>query len=122
MTDQRIFTRVPFIQSLKWQDMAGNDGSSNIQNVGRGGIGILSNSYLRPDPMVTLVFDDIEFENKWIELQALVTWCKPAGEKNENFQIGTSWVQGEQRTLPTINEVFYSAMHQHAVSDHFIGN
>ena len=122
MTDQRSFTRVPFVQSLKWQDLSGNQGASNIRNVGRGGIGILSNSYLRPGPMVTLVFDDIQFEDDPVELQALIAWCKPEDAQNELFQVGLSWVQGEQRTLPAINEVFYSAMHQHAVSDHFIQN
>ena len=122
MTDQRAFTRVPCIQSLKWQDMSGKQGAAKVQDVGRGGISIQSNSYLRPGPMITLVFQELKFESDPIELQALIAWCKSDPDQSDSFQIGMSWVHGEQRTLPTVNEVFYSAIHQHAVSDHFVSN
>jgi hypothetical protein len=120
MTDQRTFTRVPFIQSLKWEDMSGNQGAAKVQDVGRGGISIQSNSYLRPGPMITLLFGDLEFESNPIELQALITWCKPDSDHSNSFHVGMSWVYGEQRTLTAVSEVFYSAIHQHAVSDHFV--
>jgi Tfp pilus assembly protein PilZ len=110
MNDQRVFTRIPLIRSLIWRDMAGNEGASQVENVGRGGLGMVANSYLRPGPIVTLVFDDLEFEQEIIELQAIVAWCKPVGDQSESFQVGLSWVHGEQRTLPQVNEVFYSAI------------
>ena len=122
MIDQRIFTRIPFVQSLTWQDLTGNQGAAKVQDVGRGGLGMLSNSYLRPGPMVTLLFDDIEFENEPIELQALIAWCRPDKRRNDLFQVGLSWVHGEQRTLPAVNEVFYSAIHQQCISDRFVTN
>lgn len=122
MSNQRAFTRVPFIQTLKWQDMSGSQGVATVQDVGRGGISIQSNSYLRPGPMVSLLFQDLKFESDPIELQALIAWCKSEPEQKGVFQIGLSWVYGEQRTLSTVNEVFYSAIHQHGVSDHFVSN
>ena len=122
MADQRVFTRVPFVESLTWEDMTGNQGAAEVQNVGRGGIGLISSSYLRPGPMVNLLFESVEFDDRPIELQALVSWCNPHGRQSNSFLVGLSWVHGEQRTLPTVNEVFYSAIHQQAVSNHIVGN
>lgn len=78
---------------------------------------MLSNSYLRPGPMVTLLFDDLEFENEPISLQALIAWCRPDEDPDDAFRIGLSWVHGERRTLPIVNEVFYSAIHQQYAVD-----
>ena len=122
MADQRVFTRIPLVNSLTWQNMSGDQGAAKVLDVGRGGLGIQSNSYLHPGPMITLLFDDLEFESEPIELQALIAWCKPDGQRNDSFQVGLSWVHGELRTLPTVNEVFYSAIHQQCVSDHFVSN
>lgn len=119
MTDQRIFTRIPFVETLNWFDMRGRLGTSTVLNVSRGGVRIESGIYLRPGPMVTLRFEDIAFDEEAIELQALIQWCVPDPKEKQRFHAGMSWVYGEQRTLPTVNEVFYSAIRQYAVSEHF---
>ena len=114
-TDQRIFTRIPFARKLTWRDTDGNEGSAEISNVGRGGIGLVMNSYLRPGPTISVIFDDVESEGIPVELQALVSWSKP-GANSGSFLCGLSWVQGERGTLPRINEVYYAAINDHVAS------
>ena len=111
--DKRILTRIPFSRSLACIDDSGNESQAQILNVGRGGIGIATLTPLRPASVVTVRFDDVAYDDRQVELQAIVAWCTPDGE---TYNCGFTWVQGERITLPTINAVYYSAIQDHVES------
>lgn len=111
--DKRIFTRLPFARSLSCIDDSGSECPAHVLNVGRGGMGVASVSPLREASVVTVRFEDIDFEEHHVELQAIVAWCQPDGVA---YHCGLTWVQGERITLPTINAVYYSAIQEHVES------
>ena len=111
-SDQRVFTRIPFVRPLRWFDGRGNEGIGAVCDVGRGGVRIESSAYMRPGPMITVAFDGLEYEGEPVQLRAVVSWTKP--DKNRStFSSGLSWVHGERLTLPRINELYYSAIQAH---------
>lgn len=111
--DKRIFTRIPFARSFACVDDSGTAGTASVTNVGRGGMGVASLAPLRPASVVTVRFEDVSFNDREVELQAIVAWCNSEGD---TYNCGLTWVQGERITLPAINAVYYSAIQDHVES------
>lgn len=113
--EQRIFTRVPFGQTVRWRDAQGESGAATVRDIGRGGFSVSLTQYLRPGPALVFTFDDVLYNEKPVELSALTVWCSPTAEAGDRFVGGFSVVHGEQHTLAAISEVFYAAWDEYAV-------
>ncbi len=112
--DHRVFTRVPFAHAVRWLGANGDGGSASIRDVSRSGLSVSFGRFLRPGPVVRLVFDDIEYSGARIEVQALTVWCRPEPGAPDRFLAGFKIVQGERHTLGAMSEVFYAAIRQYA--------
>lgn len=112
--EHRVFTRVPFAHAVSWIGTNGDGGIAAIRNVSRSGVGLSLGRFLRPGPVVRLVFDDIEYDGDPIEVQALTVWCRPEPGAPDRFIAGFHIVQGERQTLGAMSEVFYAAIDQYA--------
>jgi len=108
--EQRVFTRVPFGQAVRWQDANGHDGTGILNNVSRSGFSVLLKQYLRPGPAILFTFDDVRYADHSVELAAVTMWCKPVPNDPERFNAGFLVVHGEPQTLGAISEVFYAAL------------
>ncbi len=115
LSEQRIFTRVPFHQTLRWHNGSGEEGAARILNVSRGGLSLSLARYLRPGPALVFTFDDILYGSRPVEVPALTVWCRPAPNDRQSFTAGFSVVHGEPETLAAISEVFYAARHAQAM-------
>lgn len=115
LSEQRIFTRVPFYQTLRWNNGSGEEGTARILNVSRGGLSLSLTRYLRPGPVLVFTFDDILYSSRPVEVHALTVWCRPAPNDRQSFTAGFSVVHGEPETLAAISEVFYAARHAQAM-------
>lgn len=113
--EHRVFTRVPFSHAARWMNGAkGDEGVAAIRDVSRSGLGMSLGRFLRPGPVLRVVFDDIEFDGSPIEVQAITVWCRPDSAQAGRFLAGFSIVQGERQTLGAMSEVFYAAIRQYA--------
>lgn len=117
--EQRVFTRVPFAHPVRWAGMNGDEGSAILRNVSRSGVSVSLGRFLRPGPVVRLVFDDIKYARQPIEVQALTVWCKPERGAPDRFIAGFKIVQGERHTLGAMSEVFYAALREYAAKHQF---
>ena len=114
--EQRIFTRVPFDRSVRWIDAQGDTGLATACDFSRGGLSIELARFLRPGPVLSLVFDDVCYDGAPVELDAEVAWCRPAVDDPGRFIVGFSFVCEEYRALALISEVFYAALHELAAN------
>ncbi len=112
--ESRIFTRLPFDSAVEWRDLTGEDGHAVIRDVSRGGLSLSLGRYMRPGPVVTVTFGDIEFTGAPVELDAAVVWCKPT-DQPDTFLAGLKIIHGGATTLAAASEVFYAAMDQRSV-------
>lgn len=111
LSDERIFTRVPFHQSARWRSAGGEEGAAKILNVSRGGFSLSLTRHLRPGPVLVFTFDEILYGGRPVEVPALTTWCRPTPNDPQSFTAGFSVVHSEPETLVAISEVFYAALH-----------
>ncbi len=112
--EQRVFTRVPFSYPVRWLGDKGDGGTAWVRDLSRSGVGLSLSRFLRPGPVVRVVFDGIEFEGSPIEMQATTVWSRPENGAPDRFVAGFKIVQGERTTLAAISEVFYTALNQYA--------
>jgi len=117
--EQRVFTRVPFAHPVRWIGVNGDSGPATLRNVSRSGVSVSLGRFLRPGPVVRLVFDDIEYAGQPIEVQALTVWCKPENGSPDRFVAGFKIIQGERHTLGAMSEVFYAAIREYAATHQF---
>jgi hypothetical protein len=116
--EHRVFTRVPFDHSVRWEGGHGDRGRASARNVSRTGIALSSGRFLRPGPVVRFVFDDIAYNGAPIEVHAITVWCRPVPDAPGTFAAGFSVVQGERHTLAAMSEVFYAAIRQYTALHH----
>jgi len=110
-SERRIFTRVPFRQTILWRNAFGESGSANILNVGRSGLCLSLSLYFRPGPALMFTFEDVLYKGRPVEVPALTVWCRSDEDNRRSFTAGFSVVHGEPDTLAAISEVFYAALH-----------
>ena len=110
-SERRIFTRVPFRQTIRWRNAFGESGSAKILNVGRSGLCLSLSLYFRPGPALMFTFEDVLYKGRPVEVPALTVWCRADADDRRSFTAGFSVVHGEPDTLPAISEVFYAALH-----------
>ena len=110
-SERRIFTRVPFRQTILWRNAFGESGSAKILNVGRSGLCLSLSLYFRPGPALMFTFEDVLYKGRPVEVPALTVWCRSDADNRQSFTAGFSVVHGEPDTLAAISEVFYAALH-----------
>ena len=110
-SERRIFTRVPFHQTVLWRNASGESGSAKILDVGRSGLRLSLAEYFRPGPALMITFDDVLYRARPVEVPVLTVWCRPDADDRQSFTAGFSVVHGEPDTLAAISEVFYAALH-----------
>jgi len=112
--EQRIFTRMPFDSAVSWSDLSGENGLASVRDVSRGGMSLSLGRYMRPGPVLTVIFDQTEFNGKPVELDMTVAWCKPT-DQPDIFLAGFKIIHSDVSTLAAASEVFYAALGQGAV-------
>ena len=110
-SERRIFTRVPFDQTVLWRNASGESGSAKILDVSRSGLCLSLTQYFRPGPALVFTFEDVLYRGRPVEVPALTVWCRPEPNDRQSFTAGFSVVHGEPDTLAAISEVFYAALH-----------
>ncbi len=113
-SEQRVFTRVPFVHSVRWSTDRGESGLASLRDVSRSGVGLSLGSYFRPGPVLRLSFDGMDYCGKPIEVQALTVWCRAEAHDRDAFAGGFSIVHGESTTLGAMSEIFYAALRRYA--------
>ena len=113
-SERRIFTRLPFDQTVRWRGAYGESGSAKILDLSRSGLCLSLTRYFRPGPALVITFDDVLYGGRPVEVPALTVWCRPEPDNRQSFTAGFSVVHGEPDTLEAISEVFYAALHTQA--------
>ena len=89
----------------------GDSGVASVRDVSRSGVCLLLTRFLRPGPVIRIVFDGIDYQGAPVDLQAITVWSRPENGAPDRFIAGFKIVQGERDTLGAISEVFYAAIH-----------
>jgi hypothetical protein len=111
--EQRIFTRIPFSNPVRWRADQDWAGVASVRNVSRTGVGLTLQSFLRPGPVVHLAFEGIEYDGAPIEVAAHTVWCRPETPASDRFVAGFAIVHDDPNTLAPMSEVFYAAIRQY---------
>lgn len=112
--DQRIFTRVPFIHPVQWTNEQGDGGTATVRDFSRSGLSLELGRYLRPGPVLRLVFDGIGYDGHPVQLDAETVWSKADPSTPERFVAGFAVLHDHAHTLGAVSEVFYAALRQNA--------
>ena len=108
--ERRSFTRVPFLESVQWNNASGDRGETKLRNFSRGGLRVSLSRYFRPGPVMNFRFDDIEFEGAPVSFDAVIAWCRPAVGAADRFDTGFRIVHEGPETLRAVSEVVYRAL------------
>jgi len=114
-TEQRAFTRMPFLHTVSWFDGRGESGDATVTDISRSGLSLEAGRYFRPGPVLRLRFADILHNGEPIELDALTVWCCPAANAPHRFRAGLSVVHGEPVTLAKTSLIFHTAVHAYSL-------
>ena len=112
--DQRVFTRVPFSHPVHWLSDRGDTGVASIRDVSRSGVCLSLTRFLRPGPVIRIIFDGFEYNGAPVDLQAITVWSRPENGARDRFVAGFKIIQGERDTLGAISGVFYAAIQAYA--------
>ena len=107
--ERRAFVRMPFEHSLKWQEADSEGGEGTLSDVGRTGLCISLNRYLRPGRKVSVFFEDIMYQGNMVTLPARLVWSRAKFESN-TFMAGLQILHDDPETLGAVSEIFYTAL------------
>lgn len=116
LTDERrTFIRMPFKHRVRWAEANDESGWATLQDVGRTGLRLSLNRYLRPGRIVYISFDGARSGASPLAVPARLVWSRST-EDGENFIAGFEILHDEASTLADISEVFYMAFEEYSAA------
>lgn len=107
--ERRAFVRMPFEHSLKWEEADSDSGEGTLSDVGRTGLCVSLNRYLRPGRKVNVFFEGIMYNGSMVAIPARIVWSRAKFESNI-FMAGLQILHDDPETLGAVSEIFYTAL------------